>query len=57
MLHWPPVTLKQLGLKDVSYEKLLPAAVAACAEGTTMANMPFKVTPEMVVNAMHGADA
>jgi len=52
-----PVTLKQLGLKDVSYEKLLPAAKAACAEGTTMANMPFKVTPEMVVNAMLGADA
>jgi len=52
-----PVTLKQLGLKDVSYEKLLPAAEAACAEGTTMANMPFKVTPDMVVNAMLGADA
>jgi glycerol dehydrogenase len=52
-----PVTLRQLGLKEVSYEKLLPAAKAACAEGTTMANMPFKVTPEMVVNAMLGADA
>jgi len=52
-----PVTLKQLGLAGASFEKLLPAAEAACAEGTTMANMPFKVTPSMVVNAMLGADA
>ena len=32
-------------------------AEAACAPDDTMCNMPFEVTPEMVANAILGADA
>ena len=32
-------------------------AKAACAPDDTMGNMPFDVTPEMVADAILGADA
>lgn len=52
-----PVTLAELGITDGSAEHLLPVAEAACAEGDTLHNMPFEVTPASVVAAMQAADA
>ena len=52
-----PVTLAELGITDGSYEHLLPVAEAACAEGDTLRNLPFEVTPQSVVEAMQAADA
>lgn len=52
-----PVTLRELGIKEVTEEKLMKVACAACAEGDTLHNMPFLVTPERVCSAMKAADA
>jgi glycerol dehydrogenase len=52
-----PVTFAQLGVKDVSYERVLEVAKLACADNDTLHNMPFEVTPESVANAMLAADA
>ena len=52
-----PVTLKELGVEEVTDEKLMAVATAACAEGDTLHNMPFEVTPETVCAAMKAADA
>jgi len=52
-----PTTLDDLGLKDVSDERLLAAAKETCRADDTMVNMPFTVTPEMIVKAMRKADA
>ena len=52
-----PVTLKELGLKEVTDEKLMAVAAAACAETDTLHNMPFEVTPESVCAAIKAADA
>ena len=51
-----PVTLGDIGV-DADAETLAPVAAAACAEGETIHNEPFPVTPSMVVAAMLGADA
>ena len=52
-----PVTLEELGVEEVTREKVMPVAEAACAPGDTMGNMPFDVTPDMVADAILGADA
>ncbi|MDN5330877.1 MAG: glycerol dehydrogenase [Tepidanaerobacteraceae bacterium] len=52
-----PVTLEDLGIKEVKEEDIRKVAEASCAEGETIHNMPFKVTPEDVYNAIMGADA
>ena len=52
-----PVTLEELGAKDVTDEQLLEVAKAACAENDTMHNLPFAVTAESVAAAMKAADA
>ncbi len=52
-----PVTLKELGIKEVTEEKLMAVATAACAETDTLHNMPFEVTPETVCAAIKAADA
>ncbi|MBO5460344.1 MAG: glycerol dehydrogenase [Ruminococcus sp.] len=52
-----PVTLKELGVEEITDEKLMAVATAACAEGDTLHNMPFEVTPETVCAAMKAADA
>ena len=52
-----PVTLGELGVEDVSREKLMRVAEAACAPTDTMGNMPFEVTPDMVADAIIAADA
>ena len=43
-----PVTLKELGVEEVTKEKIMAVAEAACAETDTLHNMPFEVTPEKV---------
>lgn len=52
-----PVTLKEIGVTDVTPEKIRKAAEMSCAEGETIYNMPFPVTPELVYNAIMGANA
>lgn len=51
-----PVTLKELGVEEVTKEKIMAVAVAACAENDTLHNMPFEVTPEKVCAAILAAD-
>lgn len=52
-----PVTLKELGVEEITDEKLMAVAEAACAPSDTLHNLPFEVTPEKVVSAMKAADA
>ncbi len=52
-----PVTLEELGIKEVTEEKIRKVAEAACAENDTLHNMPFPVTPETVYHAILAADA
>lgn len=52
-----PITLKQIGITEVSAEKIRKVAEMSCAEGETIHNTPFPVTPEMVYNAIMAADA
>lgn len=52
-----PVTLKELGITEVTEEKIEAVATAACAEEDTLHNMPFEVTVPMVVAAIKAADA
>ena len=52
-----PVTLEELGVKDVTEEKIMAVSQAACAENDTLHNMPFEVTPESVCAAIKAADA
>lgn len=52
-----PVTLKELGVEEVTDEKIMAVATAACAKGDTLHNMPFEVTPEIVSAAIKAADA
>ena len=52
-----PVTLKELGITEVTDEKLMAVATAACAENDTLHNMPFEVTPKTVCAAIKAADA
>lgn len=52
-----PVTLQELGIKDVSEDKIMAVATAACAETDTIHNMPFAVTPQQVYAAIMAADA
>lgn len=52
-----PVTLKELGIKEVKPEQIMEVAKLSCAEGDTMGNMPFHVTPDDVYAAIMGADA
>lgn len=52
-----PMTLSQLGINKVSREYLRPAAEGATAKGETIHNMPFPVTPDMVIDSLLAADA
>lgn len=51
-----PVTLAELGVKEVTEEKIMAVAAAACAPNDTLGNMPFEVTPESVYAAIMAAD-
>ncbi|MTI15711.1 glycerol dehydrogenase [Rhodobacteraceae bacterium RKSG542] len=50
-----PTNLFDMGVKEIDLDKLMEVAVASCAEGETIHNMPFPVTPEMVLTAMLSA--
>jgi len=52
-----PTTLADIGILDVSDEKLMKVARAACAEEETLHNEPIPVTPEAVLSALKTADA
>ena len=51
-----PLTLADLGLKKFDEAEWRRAAELACAEGETIHNEPFKVTPAMVYDAIVTAD-
>lgn len=51
-----PTTLSDIGLKDVSRERLMQVAVKACAPAEGIHHEPFSVTPENVLNAIIAAD-
>ena len=51
-----PITLAQLKINENIEEKMKLTAQAACAEGETIHNMPFKVTPDKVYAALIAAD-
>jgi len=52
-----PVTLAQLGIKDITQEKVMAVANAACADGETIYNMPMEVNPKVVYSAILAADS
>jgi glycerol dehydrogenase len=52
-----PVTMAQIGVTEPTEEKVMQVATIACAESDTARNMPFEIDPEMVANAIWGADA
>ncbi|WP_138205591.1 glycerol dehydrogenase [Haloimpatiens lingqiaonensis] len=52
-----PVTLEDMGIKEVKEEEIREVAKASCAEGETIHNMPFKVTEDDVYAAIMAADA
>lgn len=52
-----PITLEEMGIKEVKEEDIMKVAEAACAEGETIHNMPFKVTPDDVYAAILTADS
>ncbi|MFX3624294.1 MAG: glycerol dehydrogenase [Ectobacillus sp.] len=51
-----PVTLEDLGVKEIDENKLRTVAELSCAEGETIYNMPFAITPELVYAAILTAD-
>lgn len=52
-----PVTLADLGITEVKTDEIMKVAEIACAEGDTMGNMPFVVTPQMVCDAIVATDS
>lgn len=52
-----PVTLRQLGITDPTWDKIYSVAEAACAENDTLHNMPFEINPDIVANAIFAADS
>ena len=52
-----PVTLEQLGVKDVSAPGVMKAAEVACMEGLTTHNSYLEINPELILGAILGANA
>ncbi len=52
-----PITLEQIGLRDLPREALEQIAARATAPGETIHNEPFEVTPASVADAILAADA
>jgi glycerol dehydrogenase len=52
-----PVTLEEIGLREVTGDKLSRIATRATAKGETIHNEPFEVTPDLVADAIRAADA
>lgn len=51
-----PVSLEEMGIKEINEEDIMKVAELSCAPGETMHNTPFKVTPEDVYAAILTAD-
>ncbi|MGI6005596.1 MAG: glycerol dehydrogenase [Christensenellales bacterium] len=51
-----PTTLAELGVIDVTQEKVRAVAQATCAPGETIHNMPLPVTVDDVISAIYVAD-
>ncbi|MCL1995815.1 MAG: glycerol dehydrogenase [Defluviitaleaceae bacterium] len=51
-----PTKLSDIGIKNINPDKIMEVAKAACAEGETIHNMPFAVTPQLVYSAILTAD-
>ncbi|AUM95821.1 MULTISPECIES: glycerol dehydrogenase [Clostridium] len=51
-----PITLEDMGIKEIKKEDIMKVAKATCAEGETIFNMPFEVTYEDVYAAIFTAD-
>ena len=51
-----PTTLADLDVKEINPEEIMEVAKLVCADGDTVGNMPFAVTPEDVYAAILGAD-
>jgi len=47
-----PTNLHDMGVKELNIDALREVAEASCAEGETIHNMPFEVTPELVLSAL-----
>jgi glycerol dehydrogenase len=47
-----PTNLKDMGVTEINRDALMEVAEASCAEGETIHNMPFEVTPALVLAAM-----
>lgn len=47
-----PTNLHDMGVKEINKDKLMEVAEVACAEGETIHNMPFPVTPKAVFAAL-----
>ncbi len=47
-----PVCLEDIGVTEITREKILKVAEAACAEGESISNMPFEVNVESVASAI-----
>ncbi len=52
-----PVTLEEMGVREIDPERIMDVARTACAPGETIHNMPFAVSPEDVCSAILAADA
>src|SRR5271166_116077 len=52
-----PITLAQIGLAELSGDLLGQVARRATAQGETIHNEPFEVTPDMAADALLAADA
>lgn len=52
-----PVTLEEMGVVDVTPEKIMAVAEASTVEGESIHNMPFPVTADDVYAAILAADA
>ena len=52
-----PITLEQLGVKDVSPDNLMKVAEIAFSEGSFIYNLSFEITRELLVDSIIGADA
>lgn len=51
-----PTSLKDLGVVEVTKEKIMAVAETSTAEGESIYNMPFPVTVESVYAAILAAD-
>ena len=51
-----PVCLEDIGIKELSAEKLAEIAAIACAQGSNIHNMPFPVQADNVATCIRAAD-